>query len=436
MKQSHGLLFVGGTAAAIGGCVIASLPIALIGFGVGSVAAALDISLRPKQNKIDFVLDRCKIELKGENDTIYKPQLLTADHTALGERYIYSIPVGMSIKDFEKKKEEIESGIGKKIKIESINHKAAIQVLENTLKKAYDFDIYNYIPQGLEFNLGQNIASEEVLLDLSGNDTHTLVVGGTGSGKSVCLDLLIVQFILSEIELSLVDMKAVTFASYMNYKHLKGFAIDEITAEKVLTETLKEMNGRYQLLLQHRCKNYQDFNERYPDQAIKTRILIIDEFQSLMDNKESKKMIFLLLSKARAANIVVILSCQSPRHDIVDGKLRDNIKNYIIFRCETEVGSEVATAEKGNDMATKLRGEGHGYLKNGGVYTEFQGYYLKDQVIEEMIKPFEKSIEEHLGEMMKEAEQKEEITKEDVKEEAKKTKRKSKKEVIKKADEL
>lgn len=384
MKTGNAFLTMGGIGLASAGIAITSLPIAVAGLGIGTVAALLDIPLG-KQKNIDFILKRCKVKLVDENNNEHIPNAIAHETNALGEKFIYGLPVGMSINDLTKKKDEIEQALGKTIEITKEGNSIAVQTLENTLESSYPLDLKKSKGKELKFIIGRNIAKEEVYLDLSGNDTHTLVVGTTGSGKSVALDLLITQFILFDLEIALVDMKAVTFVGYSRYRNLKGFAIDELNALKVINDTLTEMNRRYQLLLENGCKDYKSYNQKCVGNAITPRILVIDEFQSLLDDKETKKLLFMLLSKARAANIIVILSCQSPRAEIVDGRLRDNIKNYLIFRCENKIASGVATGEVGNGSAAALRGKGHGLFKNQGEYTEFQGYMLEDEAIEKLI---------------------------------------------------
>lgn len=358
-----------------------SIPLALLG-GAITVGGAVNLFLH-RDKKLEKMLDKCNVK-NGEA----LPRLIKKQKNGIGTRYLFTIPTGMCIKDFENKEQEIAQALKQDIEIKLVNNLASIQTIEQDFVERCNINLEGFRGRGMKFAVGVDRVNRTIDLDLTGADTHTLVVGATGSGKSVAINVLIVQMILAGIELSLIDLKAVEFVLYQDYRNLKGFAIDGAGAYKVLQDTVAEMNRRYDTLLQARCKNYQDYNTKYPKTKIKPRVLIIDEFQSLFDDKECKKLLFMLLTKARAANIIIILSCQSPRYDIVDGKLRDNIKNYLIFKCETPKASEVATGTQGDYRAINLPGEGRGLLKAKGKYTEFQGAILTDEEILHYIEPF------------------------------------------------
>lgn len=366
----------------VGGVVLwpTSVPLA-IGVGIlGVIGSALGGS---SSDNLDLLIQRCKL---GIDDTYSR--VIAHEQNDIGTKYRLTIPTGMSIKHFISKQEEIQQYMGSDVIITLENGYAVIQTITKQFKDKYSIDLTKQVNIPMQFVVGADRTGNHIRLDLTGTDTHTLIVGTTGSGKSVAINLLIVQMIRAGLEIALIDLKAVEFVLYQDYKYLQGFAIDEQEANEVLQDTLDEMNRRYDVLLQARCKNYTDYNKRYPKTPIKPRVVVIDEFQSLIDDKDSKKLLFLLLSKARASNIIIILSCQSPRHEIVDGRLRDNIRNYLIFKCETPKASEVATGTQGDYRACKLAGNGRGLLKSKGEYTEFQGYYLSDQEIEDYIKPY------------------------------------------------
>lgn len=209
------------------------------------------------------------------------------------------------------------------------------------------------VPLDNEFYLGFN---KPLLMTLG----HTLVVGSTGSGKSVCLNSLVRQFLDRHYRVSVVDFKKVEFVDHLD--RLTKLVTKEDDLLVYLEELQLIMESRLDYMIKHRLRTFSN----YP------LVIFIDEFQTLIENKKCKALIYDLISKCRATNIYFFLSCQAPRAEVIDGKIRDNISNTVIFRCETDVMSEVATGERGNYIGTYLRGNGHGVLKYKGKFYEFE----------------------------------------------------------------
>lgn len=209
-----------------------------------------------------------------------------------------------------------------------------------------------------------SLSKDEFILGRSLNTiyklSNTLVVGSTGSGKSTCLNDLVKQFLDQRVRVSIIDFKKVEFVEHIT--KLTRLITNEEDCLEYLQEVKDMVDKRLEYMMAHRIKTY----DNYP------HVILIDEFQTLIENKKCKALIYDIICKCRATNIFLILSCQAPRSDVVEGKIRDNIINTIIFRCETDVMSEVATGEKGNYIGTILKGEGHGLLKYKGKYYEFE----------------------------------------------------------------
>ena len=307
-----------------------------------------------------------------------------------GEEMVYYVPTGLSYKQIAAKKDEIENALKHRVKIEQAeNYNVVISTIANRYEKVYKIDLREKPLKGMQFHLGVDLNGIPIILDLGGNEMHTGVFGSTGSGKSVCLNLLMTQFILKDITVSVIDLKGgVEFAMYRKYNKLRDLAITTDEAEQVLTGLVELMNKRYKMLLAAECKSYKDYNEKYKG-GMPPIVLIIDEYNALMgkEHKEANKALFELLSRARAANIICIPSTQRPSHEVLPGTLKCNLKNFITFKVENEVDSEIVLSQKGNYRAfSDLKNEGEGLLKTKGKIQEFKGYYLSDKEILELIK--------------------------------------------------
>jgi S-DNA-T family DNA segregation ATPase FtsK/SpoIIIE len=188
--------------------------------------------------------------------------------------------------------------------------------------------------------------------------THLLVAGTTGSGKSVCLNSIIMGLACynkpEDLGLILIDPKRVEFKIFENLPHLIAPIITEqADAEKVLNELINKMESRYYTLEKHKLKkNNGEF---------KKIIIIIDELADLvLDNKNIKNLLIRLLQKARAAGIHFIIATQSPRASILSGLLLANIPSKMALTCASTRESVLILGHKG---AEQLTGKGDAILK-------------------------------------------------------------------------
>lgn len=316
------------------------------------------------------------------------PVCIKTIKTDVGEQKIYHIPDGLSFNDIHAKKDKIENAVKSKIKLElADNFNLIVTKLSSKYKDVYKIDLKESLIDGMKFNLGVNLSGKPIILDLSGTECHTGVFGSTGSGKSVCMNVLMCQFILKDLCISVIDLKAVEFSMYRRYNKLMDLAITPDDATDVLLKMVNTMENRYKKLMEAECKNYKDYNKKH-NNSMSPIILIIDEYNALIDKeyKTAQKALFALLSRARACNILCIISTQRPSHEVLPGTIKCNIKNFITFKVEQEVDSEIVLSQKGNYRAfTDLKCEGEGLLKTRGTITEFKGYYLSDQEILQQI---------------------------------------------------
>lgn len=342
----------------------------------------LDPAAKEQDRWLDIFNKLGIVDVAGEY-----PRLVSSEINKVGQKVVFKLPHGMIVDDFSKKQAELESAIKYKIEISADRYKLVIQTITRDLKDLYTADFRKCVTNDMNFLLGIGRDGEPLAMDLGGNEFSTLVCGASGSGKSVFLNCLMVQFILKGIEIRAIDLKAVEFKIFKPYKNMGRYATNRKDAIQVMADTFDLMQQRYKELEEQNCKSYADYNKKF-NNSMPPVLLIIDEFSVLMGSEKSKSNFFLfeLLSRCRAANILTIICTQTPRAKILDTSIRCNIKNTICFSCETDADSEVALGQKGNYRAAReLKVIGRGFLKSKGKLIEFQGYFLEDSEVEKQI---------------------------------------------------
>ncbi|MBR3804907.1 MAG: DUF87 domain-containing protein [Clostridia bacterium] len=246
----------------------------------------------------------------------------------------------------------------------------------------------NSKPFSLTFALGKDVIGTPVSLDLA-DMPHVLVTGTTGSGKSVCLNTLILSLITKygpdELRFVIVDPKRVDLEPFKEIPHMMfGEIIEDVPmTNSMLTWAVEEMESRYRQLAAARAKNIKDFNTRAKanGERIMPRIVIImDEFADIMlqDKKGVATKVCLLAQKARAAGIHLVLAAQRPSVDVVEGPIKSNLPARIVFRASSAIDSQVSLGEPG---AEKLLGRGDCLYKTGGMLAveRVMGAYVSDE---------------------------------------------------------
>lgn len=226
--------------------------------------------------------------------------------------------------------------------------------------------------------LGKDAEGKPLIHDLA-DMPHLLIAGTTGTGKSVCLNALIISMLMTrrpdELKLLLIDPKKNEFSDYRKIPHLMHPVItDEEKATAVMAWAVDKMEERYDLLSRARVRNIAQYNELtveeihrrvQPDESERDRVpeklpyivLVIDEFGDLImqTKREAETYIVRLAQKARAAGIHLVLATQRPTVDIVTGLIKSNLPGRVCFKVASRMDSRVVLDEMGAD---KLLGKG------------------------------------------------------------------------------
>jgi len=214
--------------------------------------------------------------------------------------------------------------------------------------------------QDLVLAIGVDTTGQPVALDLS-QMPHLLIAGATGTGKSVCINSLLISLLIKNppdnLGLVLIDPKVLELSVYEGIPHLKAPVITETRQAKVVLQwAVKEMERRYRYLQQFGVRNLDNFNQTANDKLQKI-VIIIDELADLMftGGREVEELIIRLAQKARAAGIHLIMATQRPSVDVVTGLIKANFPARISFRVVSRVDSRTILDQMG---AEKLLGRG------------------------------------------------------------------------------
>ena len=253
--------------------------------------------------------------------------------------------------------------------------------------------------------LGKDISGKPMVLDLA-KAPHLLIAGATGSGKSVCMNSLIMSLLMKfspeDLRLILVDPKVVEMADYQTLPHLITPVIhDSKKVPLALRWACMEMDKRYLWLAKTGVKKLKDFNNRrlpetpmldddglpIPDK-LPVLIVIIDELADLMvtDAKSDiETSISRIAAKGRAAGVHIVVATQRPSRDVITGTIKSNLPTRIAFRVVSVVDSRVILDQKG---AESLLGMGDMLLlaPNSAEIDRIQGSLVADDDIKEVVK--------------------------------------------------
>ncbi len=263
-----------------------------------------------------------------------------------------------------------------------------------TMREIVDSDIYRKSHSKLNVALGKDIAGNVVCADLA-KMPHLLIAGTTGSGKSVCLNAMIVSLLYnakpSEVKLLLIDPKQVEFSVYNGIPHLLVPVVsDARKAAGALGWAVTEMLNRYKTLNDNGVRDIGAYNDLCDQDETKQKmsqiVIVIDELSDLMSvaPSEVEGSITRLAQMARAAGMHLVVATQRPSVDVITGLIKANIPSRIALSVSSQVDSRTIIDAAG---AEKLLGLGDMLFYPVGMSKPLrvQGCYLSDSEIEKVV---------------------------------------------------
>lgn len=389
-----------------------------------------NIELNPEPKEMTYtlpsieILDKVKKTNKGNNNEFIQNSTKTIERVLSDFQIngrVVEAHIGPTVTQFE-----LEITRGTKVnKILSINREIAlalaakdvrieapipgkstigIEIPNQTTSDVRIRDIIEGIPHKLDSNklvapLGKDIMGNIQYVEIN-KTPHMLVAGATGSGKSVCINNIIISILMrarpDEVKLVLVDPKKVELNAYEDIPHLLTPVVtDPKKAAATLQKIVVEMDKRYDIFKDSGTRNIQAYNEyvekenkKHPGSIEKMPyiLVIIDELADLMivAAKEVEESITRITQLARAAGIHLIVATQRPSTDVITGLIKANIPSRISFAVSSSIDSRTILDMVG---AEKLLGKGDMFFLPMGENTpiRIQGSYITDDEIKRVV---------------------------------------------------
>jgi DNA segregation ATPase FtsK/SpoIIIE, S-DNA-T family len=360
-----------------------------------------------------------KKELKRQAEILEETLLSFGIEAKVGE-----INCGPTITSFE-----VHPAIGVKVqKIKTLENDIALNLQAKSIriiapipgKAAVGVEVPSLYPQEVSFKelhlsyhqsprkmmvpllLGKTVSGDNVISDLS-KMPHCLIAGATGSGKSVCINTVIMSILMNarpdEIKLVMIDPKKVELTPYTHLPHMIAPVITEAHgAYAALSWLVKEMQTRYDILKQLGVRNITAFNNRQINKELESSlsipvpvkmhaiVAIIDEFADLMmaSSSDLETPIARIAQMARAVGIHLILATQRPSREVITGLIKANFPTRIAFKVASRVNSQIILDDVG---AESLLGNGDMLFLPPGTSTliRAQGAYISDEEINRVV---------------------------------------------------
>jgi len=256
--------------------------------------------------------------------------------------------------------------------------------------------------------LGKDASGAPLVIDLA-SLPHMLIAGTTGSGKSVCMNAIIMGFLYtqkpSDLKLILVDPKMVELSQFRDIPHLMCPVVTDMAkAAAILEWAVQKMDERYELLAEAGCRDISAYNSLGWDE-LKDRlrptteleeakiprklpymVFVIDELADMMmTNKEVETAIVRIAQKARAVGIHLILATQRPQANVVTGLIKSNMPGRLSFKVASAMDSRIVLDQKGGEL---LLGQGDMLMvtPRSSIAIRAQGTLVDDAEIRKVVK--------------------------------------------------
>ncbi len=264
------------------------------------------------------------------------------------------------------------------------------QIRENVaLKEIISSKEFNNKDIKIPITLGKSISGFPIVGDLV-SMPHLLIAGTTGSGKSVCINTLILSILYKhtpeECKLIMIDPKMLELSIYQGIPHLLTPVITEPRkATTALKWTVKEMEKRYREMTEIGVRNILGFNEKASSENKKKMpyiVVIVDEMADLMmvAGKEIENYIQRLAQMARAAGIHIVMATQRPSVDVITGTIKANFPTRISFQVTSKIDSRTILGEQGAEL---LLGNGDMlFMSSASRMIRIHGPYVSEKEIE------------------------------------------------------
>lgn len=346
-------------------------------------------------------------------------------------RYELEMPVGISVNKVVNYANDIAMAVASEhgVRIEApIPGKSAVgievpneKIATVGLREVLESNEFQNSSGILNFAVGKEINGKMKVVDLQ-KMPHMLVAGSTGSGKSVCLNTMLISMLYKyspdDLKLILIDPKQVEFFMFNGLPHmlLKNAIVDPQKAINSLKWAINEMERRYSLMTNYGVRNITEYNKNSEVvsgkvEKIPSIVIVIDEVADLMAvcSKELEDYIRRLAAKARAAGIHIVLATQRPSVDVITGVIKANLPSRIAFAVLNYQDSKTILDKGG---AEKLLGKGDMLLQTIDMPEpkRVQGCFISDSEVKNITDYIKQNNDCYFDESIAETINKEETT--------------------------
>lgn len=387
-KEETGWLDIGISSAVFGALVntfsIFS-PVTIAGF-YGISILCVSMGILEKNNSKTDELFRNLPELKNTDGKM--PKKISKKNTEYGYALRFNIPTGKSLKNFVKYKEEFETFYKHRVIVEYDKGKnALLKIYEKDLEKKYDFKLIE-TEKTLEVCIGYTFGNIPVIVDIA-KFPHLLIAGATGNGKTVFVRSILTSLILLKnpdlLHLHLVDLKnGSELGAFENFEMVKSFSTTAEETEKLLDTMLKETLRRHKLFKVKKVNDFTSYNKRFKNEPLTNELVVIEEYADLIGSKKCQKIVDTLTQKARSAGIHVIVSCQRPDAEVLNGRIKNNIPTVLGLACANATSSQVVFGRAGLEQLQKA--SGHAIIRDGVKEIELRGFFISDSKARKLLK--------------------------------------------------
>ncbi len=336
-------------------------------------------------NTFDFKYFFEKIALKNKADEY--PKLIDFKKNENSKTYLFRVPIGICLKDFNDKLEQIAFFIGEdkdNIRIERRDYNIAIKIITDKPKAVYDPEQYKMA--GFKIPIGIELDTLKVRYwDLSDPaNSHGYAAGGTRCGKSTLIRLILsmlIQKSVADVQLSLINIKKVDLNEFENCKNTIHYTDKEEEANDILVENANEMKRRYTLFSKHPgVKNIWNYRSKVTKMPI--RMIVIEELAGFEQDKEFHKTLRLIAQQGAGAGIFLLLATQLPNKDVLPNLTKQNINTVFGGKCKDSIRSDIIIED---GELNKLKGKGHMKVFDCDDYgTEVQVLWIDDDMVEDI----------------------------------------------------
>jgi hypothetical protein len=336
------------------------------------------------ENKYEKLFKACGLtvkDIKGEKI----PKIIKQSKKDGVTTLVVHLPEGLSQKQFEQKKQELEQGLNSKIEF-GFNKNLIMKLVEMNLGTKYKYEFEDREDPTDIFIGYSNEGKFYFDIDKA---TQTIVAGEPNSGKSSLLRTIILSSILSKhnIDLHLIDFQDIELGIFQDCKKVKSYGKTPEDFDKLLDEMDAESERRLRLFTSVRKKrfiqNLAVWNKFYPDKALPYKIIVIDEFSRISDYEDLLEKFRIRVALDRKVGLLYLASMQRPDVKIISGSIKGCMPTRLAFAVCTDVDSQVILNADG---AEKIKNKGRCIMKYLGEMKEVQCLYIEPEDVRNVLK--------------------------------------------------